>query len=44
MRYKDRNNYCDYFSPVTVVGGATRAKSAPADSARKKFDDLFKNL
>lgn len=44
VRSKDRNNYCDYFSPVTVVGGATRAKSDPADSARKKFDDLFKNL
>lgn len=44
VRYKDRNNYCDYFSPVTVVGGAARAKAKPEDSARKKLDDLFKNL
>lgn len=41
VRYKDRNNYCDYFSPVTVVGTA-RAKTSSGDDAKKKFDQLFK--
>ncbi|HUX67732.1 MAG TPA: hypothetical protein VMV31_09605 [Terriglobales bacterium] len=44
VRYKDRNNYCDYFSPVTVVnptGPRAGGKATPGD-ARQKFDQLFK--
>ncbi|MGH9467491.1 MAG: hypothetical protein ACRD1Y_09045 [Terriglobales bacterium] len=44
VRYKDRANYCDYFSPVTVVNATVpraQAKSVPED-ARTKFDQLFK--
>ncbi|MGH9542125.1 MAG: hypothetical protein ACRD2H_09615 [Terriglobales bacterium] len=44
VRYKDRNNYCDYFSPVTVVGGAVRGKSSSTGDAKKKFDQLFGKL
>lgn len=41
VQYKDRNNSCEYFSPVTVVGRAAKT-AAPAADAKKKFDDLFK--
>ncbi|HZT72377.1 MAG TPA: hypothetical protein VE996_01870 [Terriglobales bacterium] len=44
VRTKDRNNYCDYFSPVTVVGGATRGKTSAPEDAKKKFDQLFGKL
>jgi hypothetical protein len=44
VRYKDRNNYCDYFSPVTAVRVTARPKSTSLGDAKKKFDDLFKNL
>lgn len=44
VRYKDKNNYCDWFSPASVVPMNSRPKANPTDSARKKFDDLFKNL
>jgi hypothetical protein len=44
VRYKDRNNYCDYFSPVSVVSASARPKTAPVEDAKKKFDQLFKNL
>lgn len=44
VRFKDRTNYCDYFSPVTVVnptGPRAQGKATP-DDARAKFDQLFK--
>jgi hypothetical protein len=39
VRLKDRNNYCDYFSPGKS-SGPTNAETKK-DSARKAFDDLF---
>lgn len=42
VRYKDRSNPCDYFTPLTVVGGARRAETSRADDAKKRFDQLFK--
>lgn len=44
VRQKDRNNYCDYFSPVTVTnptGPRASGQALPGD-ARAKFDQLFK--
>ncbi len=41
VRFKDKNNYCDYFSPVAVVGRPA-GRQDPAADARKKLDDLFK--
>ncbi|MGH9533639.1 MAG: hypothetical protein ACRD2E_02140 [Terriglobales bacterium] len=42
VEYKDRNNHCDYFSPVTVVGRAAPQGAGASSDAKKKFDDLFK--
>ena len=39
VRLKDRNNYCDYFTPSTKAGGKT--SGAGKDGARKAFEDLF---
>jgi len=38
VKDKDRNNFCEYFSPVAKVeaGGAK-----PVDDAKKAFDKLF---
>jgi hypothetical protein len=44
VRTKDRANYCDWFSPLSVVPMGSRPRAAGTDSVRKKFDDLFKNL
>lgn len=41
VRFKEKNNYCDYFSPVTIVNRPT-GKVNTEDDARKKFDSLFK--
>jgi hypothetical protein len=38
---KEASNYCDYFSPNPVLSAAQRS-SSPAESAKKKFDSLFK--
>ncbi len=42
VRAKDRNNYCDYFSPLSVVAVNQAPRENPSESARKKLDDLFK--
>ena len=44
VRYKDEANHCDYFQPLLAAGRAAggKAGSSAAESARKKFDDLFK--
>lgn len=41
VRFKDRANYCDYFSP-SETAAAPAAKPA-AGGARAAFDRLFKN-
>ncbi len=41
VRAKDRNNYCDYFSPLAGAGAASPRADASSD-ARKKLDQLFK--
>lgn len=38
---KDRNNYCDYFSPADSAAAA-RSPDSDAVSARSSFDQLFK--
>lgn len=45
VRFKDRSNYCDYFSPVTVVNptGPRAQGKTISDEARKRFDSLFKS-
>jgi len=40
VRDKEAANYCDYFSPNTVLGAAR--PSTPSQDAKKKFDSLFK--
>ncbi|MGH9475274.1 MAG: hypothetical protein ACRD1C_02955 [Terriglobales bacterium] len=44
VRTKDRANYCDYFSPMTVANAS--GPRAPGESssgdARARFDQLFK--
>ncbi|MGH9477860.1 MAG: hypothetical protein ACRD1A_01395 [Terriglobales bacterium] len=43
VRYKDRANYCDYFTPTIVAPARNpRAGAAPPQDARSKFDALFK--
>jgi hypothetical protein len=37
---KDRANFCEYFSPRKVGGGAERLSAA--NEARRKLEDLFK--
>ncbi len=44
VRYKEEANHCDYFRPLMSEkrAGAQGKASSSGDSARKKFDDLFK--
>ena len=41
VRFKEKNNYCDYFSGLSIVPLNSRPKAAPETDARKKFDKLF---
>ena len=42
VRFKDRANYCDYFSP-TETSAATPAAKSGGGGARSAFDRLFKD-
>ncbi len=43
VRDKDAANYCDYFSPNPVLLAQGERSPSSADSAKKKFDSLFKS-
>lgn len=38
VRDKERNNYCDYFSPATAA-----SSGSDSSAARRGFDQLFKS-
>jgi hypothetical protein len=42
VRDKEAANLCDYYSPNPVLSASNRGTS-PAESAKKKFDSLFKS-
>jgi hypothetical protein len=41
VREKEAANYCGYFQPNLILMARGKS-SSPADSAKKKFDSLFK--
>jgi hypothetical protein len=43
VRDKDAANYCDYFSPNPVLLARGERSPSSADTAKKKFDSLFKS-
>lgn len=42
VRYKDRANYCDYFSPRAAAQTGSEPAGEAGAAARRRFDDLFK--
>ncbi len=42
VRYKEDNNYCDYFQPNPTLMARGERGGSPSENARKKFDSLFK--